>query len=157
MAKAKKEATKELKWSLEEKLEKSIDDNSSLQKELKAMQNKVAKIEAMLRKKKKMLCSLEMLIKECMQNSDEALVQKVVLVEERTHQAIEEYKKSTFEDEIIEVGVAITRWNLLIIGIRFRSFILIRTFRASLWVKMMRKGLVSSRWQKNLRLPPPMK
>lgn len=70
----------------------------------------MAEMEAKLKKKKK-LCSLEILIKECMKKSDEALAQKVVvekravLAEEEAHQAVEEYKKSTFEDEMIEAGM----------------------------------------------------
>lgn len=113
MAKAKKEVTEELKQSLEEKLEKSIVDNLSLEKELKVTQNKMVETEAKLRKKKKKLHLSEVPMKELMWKSDEVLAQKAIteeramLAEERAHQAIEKYKKSSsFEDEMTEVGTA---------------------------------------------------
>lgn len=79
MAKAEKEVVEKLKQSLEEKLEKSITDNSSLEKELKLMQNKVAETEDKLRKKKKKLHSSEVLMKELMRKFNEALAQKIVV------------------------------------------------------------------------------
>lgn len=53
MAKTVKEVAEELRQILEGKLEKSVAANLSLEKELKAAQNKVANMEAKLKKKRK--------------------------------------------------------------------------------------------------------
>lgn len=77
----------------------------------------MAKMEAKLKKKKKKLRSVEALIKESLQKSDEALAQKSAaekraeLAEEKLlqaiHHAVEDYKKSkAFDDEMTKAGVA---------------------------------------------------
>lgn len=70
-------------------------------------------------------------MKELMQKSDKVLVHKavveerVVLAEERSHQAIEEYKKSSaFEDKMIEAGTTSYKMGSPTTRIKFRSHIL---------------------------------
>lgn len=63
-ARAKNEVAEELKQSLETKLEKSVVDVSYLQKELKLAYNKLAEVEAKLKKKKKKLLSDKKIMKE---------------------------------------------------------------------------------------------
>lgn len=119
VVRAEKEVAKELEQTLEGKLEKCLAANLSMEKDLKLAQNKVAELEAKLKKKKKKLYSSELLIKESLQKSDEALARrttaekraelaekKAELVEEWAHRAVEEFKgSSAFEDEMIEAGV----------------------------------------------------
>lgn len=113
----------ELKAAMELKLYQSTTANLSLEKELKVAHAKIAELEAELKKK---LHSMEILIKEGLQKSDEALAQKAEvekkadrleqrvelverraeLAEQRALQAVEEYKKSaTFDKEMNEAGV----------------------------------------------------
>lgn len=105
--------------AMEQKLDQSIGINLSLEKQLKAMQAKVAELQMKLKKKKKRLHSLKQMAKDNLKKSDDALAQKAAAekraelaeqkaksAKQRAHRAIEEYKKSTaFDDEMTKAGV----------------------------------------------------